>query len=78
VFDPVNTANPVWPQSNLEKAIAYICIVLTFCSFFLWLVTDFNRHAQVAMMTGQVGLFAVQFRAWRRSKRNSKQLDAKS
>jgi hypothetical protein len=78
VFDPVNTANPVWPQSNLEKAIAYICIVLTFCSFFLWLVTDFNRHAQVAMMTGQVGLFAVQFRAWLRSKRNSKQLDAKS
>jgi hypothetical protein len=73
MFEPVNPASPPWAQSNLERAIAYGCIVLGLGSFFLWLITDFNRHAQLAMMIGQLGLFVVQFRAWRRSKRDSKQ-----
>jgi hypothetical protein len=79
MFEPVNPVSPFFgPQSTVERAIAYGSIALGFGSFFTWLLTDFNRYAQLAMMVGQAGLFVVQFRAWRRSKRNSKQPTANS
>jgi Na+-driven multidrug efflux pump len=78
MFEPPAPANPFAPQSSLEKTISYVCLALFLGGLLLWFATDFNRKVWLAMFVGQAGLAILQYRAWRRSKRNAKQADAKS
>jgi hypothetical protein len=65
--------NPSPERLNLESAIGYICVALLLGGALLWFATDFDRRAQAVIFTGQCGLAVLQYRAWRRSKRDSKQ-----